>query len=168
MMEKAVWCYLLREIDGVMQVCLAPKLKLVGSQNYVAGKLNAAGGHLEPNEEPVGAAIREIAEEQGVVVRGVDLEPKGLVVFLFPGHEQLDLLCYVFTTKRWQGEPQATTALGEPEWHVLDQLPFDRLPDSDRYWLPLALTGGLTSVVFHLDGDYHVLSHQLIPRSDTA
>lgn len=47
-MNRAVWCYLLRQVAGVTEVCLAPKLKRVGSRNYVSGLLNVAGGHHQP------------------------------------------------------------------------------------------------------------------------
>lgn len=167
-MNKAVWCYLLRQVAGVTEVCLAPKLKRVGSRNYVAGKLNVAGGHIEPGEQPIDTVAREVFEEQGVIINPRDLTLQGIVLFFFPGHEKPDLYCYAYATHIWQNEPVATAELGEPEWHPVDQLPSDRQPESDRYWLPLALTGQLWYATFQLTGDYHVLAQRVVKNLYTV
>src|SRR5437763_3308991 len=65
------------------------------------------GGHIEPNELPDDAALREVAEEAGIQVylsgeRGVPVElprqlvrPAGIQLErIGPGHEHVDLIYY--------------------------------------------------------------------------
>jgi len=96
------------------------------------------GGHIEPNELPDDAAIREVEEESGLVVeligeRGVDVHDPGAPVQLIrpegiqlerisPGHEHIDLIYFarpynappdelppVFDGMRWLTEHDFTT-----------------------------------------------------------
>lgn len=66
----------------------------------------------------------------------------------------------------------ATAELGEPEWHPVNQLPYHREPESDPYWLPLALTGQLWYASFQMEvsaaGVYHVLSHRVVKNLYTV
>lgn len=41
----------------------------------VVGRWNGVGGHIEPNEEPIEAMVREFHEEAGVRTQGHDWEP---------------------------------------------------------------------------------------------
>ena len=65
------------------------------------------GGHIEPNELPDDAAVREVAEEAGIAVqlvgdRGVSVDdprqlirPEGIQLErILPGHEHIDLIYF--------------------------------------------------------------------------
>lgn len=46
----------------------------------VVGKWNGVGGHVEPNEQPIKAMVREFCEETGVLTREHDWEPVAEIV----------------------------------------------------------------------------------------
>jgi 8-oxo-dGTP diphosphatase len=59
---------------------------------------------------------------------------------------------YVFRAANCRGEPQET---GEaiPVWAECDALPYDRMWEDDRYWVPLLLQGVRFRGYFVFDGD---------------
>lgn len=69
---------------------------------------SAAAGHVEDGESVHRAAVREAAEELGVVVDLADLEPLTTMhrtqATGLPVDERVD---FFFTCRRWSGEPRA-------------------------------------------------------------
>lgn len=79
------------------------------------------GGHIEPNELPDDAAIREVAEEAGIVVellgeRGIPADypdqpvqlvrPEGIQLEqIGPGHQHIDLIYFARPRERDNGMP---------------------------------------------------------------
>lgn len=101
-----------------------------------AGKLNGAGGKVDPGESPLEAACREFEEELGA--RPVDPVKLGEVAF-----EVLDgpsIRIHVFRVERVEGEPRETEE-AVPVWCPIDDLPYERMWEDDRYWLPLLVSG---------------------------
>lgn len=66
-------------------------------RNYF-GCLSTFGGHMEKNELPVEAVIRELHEELGAVVNSSDLISLGAVIETFASHQEL---VYFFFWKDW-------------------------------------------------------------------
>lgn len=137
--ERATLMFVIR--DG--QVLLIHKKKGLG-----AGKINGPGGRLDPGETPRQAAIREVQEELVVTPTGV--REAGELMFQFV--DGFSIHGYVFTATGIEGEPQET---GEaiPLWTPLDQIPFDRMWEDDRVWIPLMLAGTPFTGRFLFDGD---------------
>ena len=84
------------------------------------------GGHVEPGENPLGALRREVAEELGAELRGVDGGPVLRRVDL---QRSLDLTVWV--SRRWRGEvsnmqPHEHDAIG---WFSAAQLEELKLAD---------------------------------------
>lgn len=101
-----------------------------------AGKVNAPGGRLEPGETPLAAAVREVEEE--VLVTPTDLLAAGLLRFQFlDGHS---IHVHVFRAAGALGEP-GETAEALPFWCPLGAIPYERMWEDDRHWLPLLLAG---------------------------
>lgn len=108
------------------------------------------GGHLEPNELPDEAAVREVLEESGVAVvlvgeralplaqprqlvrpRGVQLET------IAPGHEHIDLIYFARPLPDYRGTLSAQDlTLG---WYNRAQLGALDLTEEIRHWTALAL-----------------------------
>lgn len=66
----------------------------------------SAAGHVEPGEDAVSAAVREAAEEIGVVLHRADLVPLCAVHRTAPPHERGDeRVDFFFACRRWTGEP---------------------------------------------------------------
>ena len=90
------------------------------------------GGHVEAGEDPEDALRRELAEELGIELQGVDGDP---VLHLAVPQNDLDLTVWV--SRRWRGspvnlQPDEHDAIG---WFGEGQL--DGLGFADPSYLPL-------------------------------
>lgn len=114
------------------------------------GRWFPPGGHIEPNELPDEAAVREVLEESGVRVallgeralpvreprqlirpRGVQLET------IAPGHEHIDLIYFARPLPGYDGALLATDAtLG---WYGASEMEGLALSEEIRHWATLAL-----------------------------
>lgn len=144
--ERATLLFVIR--DG--QALLIHKKKGLG-----AGKINGPGGRLEPGETPLQAAIREVEEELLVTPTGV--REAGELKFQFV--DGFSIHGYVFTATDCVGEPTETDE-AIPIWTPLDQIPFDRMWEDDRVWVPLMLAHKPFVGRFLFDGD-KMIAHEL-------
>jgi 8-oxo-dGTP diphosphatase len=129
-------CLLTRDVgDDERQVLLGYKKTGLG-----AGKIVALGGHLEERETAAQAAAREVKEESGLTVAADSLREAAHITFLFPTRPAWDMTVAVFTTGAWSGEPAETPEI-RPQWFPVAALPFDRMWDDGKYWLPRVLAG---------------------------
>ena len=86
-----------------------------------AGKYNGLGGHVEPGETPLQAAVREVGEEAGLAVEALTLRAVVHVMLAStPG-----VLFFVFTGAAPSGELHASTE-GDPVWVARSKI--DTLP----------------------------------------
>ncbi|MBA3276056.1 MAG: NUDIX domain-containing protein [Chloroflexia bacterium] len=110
------------------------------------------GGHIEPDELPDEAAVREVMEETGIAVelvgeRGLDVDYPGEPVQLMrpagiqlesiaADHEHIDLIYFA----RPAGNPEGLPPLvGGMEWVGRKQLPLAALTAEVRDWCGKAL-----------------------------
>ena len=101
-----------------------------------AGLLNGVGGHLEPGEDVLRSACREVQEETGLLTP--DLVLRGLVhVEGQPGRPGVLLFVYVGQAP---AGPLAPSAEGSLEWHTIEALPRDELVEDLPDLLPRLLT----------------------------
>ena len=129
-------CYILRETaSGGYEVLLGEKKKGLG-----LGKTVGPGGKLEPGESPTQAAVREVLEESGLEIHEENLIALGRIRYEFPDRPAWSQVSWVFATQVWQGEVVESDEL-LLHWHRVDEIPFDRMWDDAKYWLPEALAG---------------------------
>ncbi len=100
------------------------------------GLINAPGGRIEPGETPLEGAIRETEEE--VLVTPEKLVKKAELYFQFT--DGYKLKGHVFVAEDYRGEMGATEE-ADPFWIDEQEIPYDRMWEDDRYWLPLMLAG---------------------------
>jgi 8-oxo-dGTP diphosphatase len=143
---------LLFVVDGA-RVLLIEKKRGLG-----AGKVNAPGGRIEPGEEPIAGAVREVIEETGVVPG--DVRKHGELRFQFVDGYALD--CEVFRAGSHRGVAIETDE-AVPLWTPLDAIPYHRMWVDDALWLPILLAGDSFSGRFVFDGDA-MLDYELIRR----
>lgn len=129
-------CFLTRvDAAGTVEVLLGRKKTGFGEGNFIG-----PGGHIEPGETARQACAREIAEETGLRVELADLRSAGVVIFLFPAKPELDMRSELFTCEKFEGEPVESDEL-VPEWFPAESLPFERMWDDAKYWVPRVLAG---------------------------
>ncbi len=105
------------------------------------GKIAGIGGKIEPGETPAEAACRELTEETGMHVSPASLELGAVLEFRFPHKREWEHLVHVFTARAWEGTPAESNEI-RPQWFPLDAIPYPRMWDDARYWLPSLLAGG--------------------------
>lgn len=124
------------------------------------GKLNGAGGKLEPNETPLAAAEREVHEELCIHVDGLE----EVATLHFTQEPKVDAYsdedCTVYLCRSWAGEPTESDEL-EPFWFPLSSIPYDRMWADDQYWLPLVLAGKQLEASFMFDGNFTLVEHSI-------
>jgi len=152
--------YILRGSGAATEVLLGLKLRGLGE-----GRVVAPGGKLEPGESPVAAAVRELAEEVGLHADPLDLEPRGSLDYLFPHRPTWSQRSHVFVCRRWTGEVVASAELAAA-FVPLDEVPFDRMWDDARFWLPAVLHEGARAAgTFEFGAD---LEHVVAPGQRSA
>jgi 8-oxo-dGTP diphosphatase len=129
-------CFVLDgSLDAPTAVLLGHKKRGLGTGNIVG-----LGGHIDAGERPAAAAVREVAEESGLVVLESDVRHRADVSFAFPARPTWDQTAAVFVADHWRGQPTSTDEI-TPEWFAIDALPLDRMWDDAKYWLPQVLAG---------------------------
>jgi len=100
-----------------------------------AGRLNGVGGHIEPGEDPLTSARREVQEETGLVIR--DLSLRAIVHIAASGAEQ-GVMLFVFIG-RAPSRIARSGREGELGWYPTNRLPWAELVDDLRELLPRVL-----------------------------
>jgi 8-oxo-dGTP diphosphatase len=111
------------------QILLIEKKRGLG-----AGKVNGPGGKIDPGETPLAAAIRETEEELMITPDGC----RKIGELWFAMSDCPDILCHVFRADDFSGIPTETEE-AVPLWTKLDEIPYPRMWEDDRHWLPLLI-----------------------------
>jgi 8-oxo-dGTP diphosphatase len=98
-----------------------------------AGQLNGIGGHIEPGEDPLAAAQRELHEEAGLQASLLRLV--GVILIDVGGTPGIGLFVFV---GRSEADPRPG-AEGEPMWIPVEELGRHALVEDIPDVLPLAL-----------------------------
>jgi len=128
-MKQATLCLLVKD----NQILLAMK-----KRGFGIGKWNGVGGKVEDGEEIVDAVIRETKEEIGVDIKNP--AQVGILNFYFPYKPEWDQEVHLFLAKDWQGNPKESEEMA-PKWFLLNEIPYDKMWDDDKLWLPHILKG---------------------------
>ncbi len=118
-------------------------IKLAADRERWSGRYNGIGGHVEPGEEPLSAARREVLEETGLSLP--DQQLCGVVTVDTGGCPGIGL--FVFVGEAVESDLSAGPE-GAPNW-----LPIDRLADYDLvedldFLIPQALKAQSENSVF--------------------
>lgn len=122
----------------------------VKKRGFGMGKINCAGGKVEPGETEREAAIRETFEEVGIRVKSC--EKVGQVVFrelYFKGKPETDVM-HIFLSEDFEGEPIETEEI-KPEWYPITDLPYSKMWGDDEHWMPEVLRGNKIDAYFHFN-----------------
>jgi len=147
-MKKATLCYIIK--NG--KILLIKKKRGLG-----AGKYNGPGGKVEDGEDVFDSITREVEEELGIIP--LNLELVGKIVFYWDDGEH-DQTVFVFVSDNFEGKLISTDE-AEPEWFPIDNIPFDKMWDDDKFWMPLMLKGRKFSGVFRFSSDHKLKDYIL-------
>lgn len=115
------------------KICLGIKKRKFGKDKY-----NGFGGKQKENETLEQTALRELTEETGVIAK--KYQKVGEMTYVFPANPEWNQLVHIYLITSWEGEPKETEEM-TAEWFTFDKIPYDRMWDNDKYWLPEVLAG---------------------------
>lgn len=144
--QRATLCFVVRDDE----VLLIKKKRGLGK-----GKINGPGGRIDPGETPLQCAIREVEEE--LCVTPVDISFCGRLNFQFV--DGLALRCHVFRADDCRGTVRETDE-AVPMWTAVEQIPFEKMWQDDRLWIPLMLDRTRFEGRFLFDDDT-MLGHEI-------
>jgi len=137
------------------QVLLALRKK----KGFAQGIYNGVGGKLENNETHEGAMIRECIEEVGL--EPTEYKYAGKITFYQPMNgEKVAATVHIYLCTSWQGNLTESNEV-KPEWFELNHLPYHKMMEDDKYWLPLILEGKKIEAVFELDENLQTINYQI-------
>jgi 8-oxo-dGTP diphosphatase len=123
-------------------------LLIVKKRGLGAGKVNAPGGHVEPGETPLHAAVRETQEEVGLTP--LHLHDNGILRFAFTnGYTEL---CHVFTSPSYIGRLTETDE-ATPFWCKVKEIPYLKMWEDDIHWIPRILAEQTVDDAYIFDDD---------------
>lgn len=120
-----------------------------------AGKINAPGGRLEPDETMLECAIREVQEELCVT----PLNPEFYGESLFQFTDGYSIHVHTYVAYDYEGTPSETDE-AIPLWFDIDKIPYDEMWEDDKIWLPLLLKGQKFKGRYIFKGD-KMLDHDI-------
>jgi len=113
-----------------------------------AGKINAPGGRVEKNETDADAAVRECQEE----VSMTPFNPEKRAELFFHFTSGYKLLGLAFFSYAWEGEMRESDE-ADPFWCPLGEIPWDKMWEDDKGWLPGAMEGKKLRGYYIFDDD---------------
>jgi 8-oxo-dGTP diphosphatase len=149
--EHCVLSYVIK--DG--KILLIDKKQGMGT-----GLVNGPGGHIELEETAIEAAYREFNEETGLTAS--NLEYRGKLRFQFKGGVSMIGLVYFGTEAEGELKSSEETT---PFWCDVKEMPYDKMWEDDKLWLPRAIEGEKFDGVFIFD-DETMLSQKITFEKD--
>jgi 8-oxo-dGTP diphosphatase len=134
-MFDVVVVYLLRTNAPAREVLLGRKKRGLGE-----GRLVGPGGKVLPGEDPLQAAIREVAEEVSITLDSADLDHRATIDYPFRGRPEHSQRSHVYLATRWSGNPLPSAEL-DPQWFPLAGIPWGEMWSDAALWLPRVLDG---------------------------
>lgn len=147
----ATLCFIIKE----NQVLLIRKKRGFGN-----GKWNGPGGKTNNGESIVDCVKRELNEEVGLIP--INPKNQGKLEFFFGSEKQSpDWIVHVFVADEFSGSvKESEEAL--PKWFEMDKIPYNKMWEDDKYWLPSVLQGKNVNGRFFFSEDMKkLLNHKL-------
>lgn len=135
-MKEATLCFLVKE----NKVLLGLKKRGFGE-----GKWNGFGGKIEKVESIEEAVFREVKEECNLEL--LSYEKRAELEFYL---KDVELKVHVYVADEWKGTIKESEEM-KPQWFDIYDLPYDKMWEDDKYWLPLILKGLKIKGKFYFD-----------------
>ncbi len=137
------------------KILLAMKKRGWGDERF-----NGVGGKVEKTETVDEALIRECQEE--IKVTPVKYEKVAQHDFIYKNEDdsKWHMYVHVYFCLDWQGEPQETKEMN-PKWFSIRNIPYDKMWEDDKFWLPEVLRGKKVTGIFTFDKEHKLLTHNV-------
>jgi ADP-ribose pyrophosphatase YjhB (NUDIX family) len=137
-------------------------------RGFGQGKYNGFGGKVKDDETIEQAAVREFQEESELKTETKYLKKVAEMDFFFPHEPKFDQTMHAFLVEKWTGEPKETEEMAF-EWFDLDKIPYGKMWDDDKYWLPRVIDGKILKAkfVFRLERNEYVNDEQEIKEVES-
>ncbi|MBA4320745.1 MAG: hypothetical protein C0412_20330 [Flavobacterium sp.] len=151
----------MKTIGAICYIKKLNKILIQKRSEYLGyGKYSLPGGTVELNENPKKTIIREIYEETGLKIDHI--KRRGKLFFYQNDKKDPDWIIYVFSASSYNGKLKINYHEGVVEWAEEDNLPFNRMFDHDKYWLPLMEKDNFFQVNFYYDKNFDRLIRRKI------
>ena len=155
-MKEAVLGYLIKKDE----ILLAYKKRGFGKGLY-----NGFGGKREKNESFEETLIREAKEELNITPLAFDKKAEILFFDLIENSFKKEFKVKVYLIYKWKGKPTESEEL-IPKWFNLNIIPYDKMWEDDKYWLPHVLSNKKLLANFYFKGLYNknplLLDHKIM------
>ena len=136
------------------QILLAEK-----KRGFGVGKFNGIGGKVEKDETIEDAMIREAQEEIGVTP--TDFTKMATITFdEWINDEEKQVIMSVFVAQNYVGKIVETDEM-RPKWFNLNDIPYDKMFEDDKIWLPEILKGNKLNAKFVFDKEFKMISSKI-------
>jgi len=109
-------------------------------RGFGANRWNGYGGKTKEGEALEDAAIRELQEESGLILKKEALKKVSEIEFLFTQKPEWNQRVHTFFVNEWNGELQETEEM-RPQWFDLGAIPYADMWPEDKLWLPRVILG---------------------------
>jgi len=162
-MKNATLCFLVKK-GGTKQILLGLKKRGFGK-----GKLNGFGGKVRNDETIEEAVLRELREETGIKAGLNDIRKVAELTFAFPSvpkENGWDQVVHVFLVDTWEGDAFETEEM-KPVWIDINNIPFEKMWEDDRHWLPLVLQNKCVKAEFTFKEDNESIQDMILKETKT-
>lgn len=136
------------------QILLAEK-----KRGFGVGKFNGIGGKVEKDETIEDAMIRETQEEIGVTPS--DFTKMATITFdEWVNDEEKQVIMSVFVAQSYMGKIVETDEM-KPKWFNLNDIPYEKMFEDDKIWLPEVLKGNKLNAQFVFDKEFKMISSKI-------
>ena len=136
------------------QILLAEK-----KRGFGVGKFNGVGGKVEKDETIEEAMIRETQEEIGVTP--TNFTKMATITFdEWVNDEEKQVIMSVFVAQNYVGEIVETDEM-RPKWFNISDIPYEKMFEDDKIWLPEILKGNKLNAKFVFDKDFKMISSKV-------
>ena len=148
-------CFLVKRDNNskITEVCLG--MKKIG---FGQGLFVGIGGKIKEDESIEDAVIRETEEE--ILVKVKDIQKMAETDFRFPHKPDWSQYVYVYMTENWDGEIGESEEV-KPQWFKISDIPYDKMWEDAKYWLPQVLNGEKIKGIFIYGEDDHIKEKQV-------
>ncbi len=144
--------------ETVLIVYQYPRILLgMKKERFGKGKYNGFGGKVEKGESLEESVIREAQEEAGIII--INPERFGEILFQFENSEP-DHLVNFFRATEFNGTPRESDEM-RPKWFHINKIPYNKMWEDDKYWLPLLLENQKFRGKFYFNNEFKIVKYEL-------